>query len=216
MHAIKVHAVLIADVVQSTAFSARLRPVLLSRLRTVSRLHLAARRIRLPYAVTAGDEFQTLAASPIEVPILIFELRRLFRPLALRIGVGIGGISGRIVAPVNLLMGEAFILARSALESVQDATAHRYEVLTALHANKPEFEIPANTIYGLHDTLVRGISERQWQTINAYVKVKQVDLAARSLGVNRSTVSRNLKRGYLRQLEESVATMTELISRYFG
>ena len=73
----------------------------------------------------------------------------------------------------------------------------------------------ANTVYGLHDTLVQNISEKQWQTINAYLKTKRVDLTARSLGVNLSTVSRNLKRGYLRQLEETVATMTEFMNRSF-
>ncbi len=149
------------------------------------------------------------------MPILIFELRRLFRPLVLRIGVGIGGIAGRVMAPVNLLSGEAFILARSALESVHDSTSHRFEVLTGLRANTPGFDTIANTVYGLHDTLVQNISEKQWQTINAYLKTKRVDLTARSLGVNLSTVSRNLKRGYLRQLEETVATMTEFMNRSF-
>ena len=62
---------------------------------------------------------------------------------------------------------------------------------------------------------MQNISEKQWQTINAYLKTKRVDLTARSLGVNLSTVSRNLKRGYLRQLEETVATMTEFMNRSF-
>ena len=35
------------------------------------------------------------------------------------------------------MTGEAFILARSALESVQDSTAHGFEVLTALRSNAP-------------------------------------------------------------------------------
>jgi len=191
------HAVLIIDVVRSTALADRLRPALLSRLRSLSRLHLAARRIRLPYVVTAGDEFQTLASAPGQVPI------------------GIGGIAGRVMAPVNLLSGEAFILARGALESVHDSTSHRFEALTALRANTPGFDTIANTVYGLHDTLVQNISEKQWQTINAYLKTKRVDLTARALGVNLSTVSRNLKRGYLRQLEETVATMTEFMNRSF-
>jgi hypothetical protein len=206
------HAVLIADVVRSTALSDRLRSALTSRLRTLSRLHLSAHRIRLPYVVTAGDEFQTLASAPGQVPTIIFELRRLFRPLVLRIGVGIGQIPGRIVAPVNLMTGEAFLLARRALESVQDSTAHGFDVLTALRAKTPDFNRIANTIYGLHDTLVQNITERQWQTINMYLKTTRVDLTARALGVNRSTVSRNLKRGYLHQLQETIATMTELIN----
>src|SRR5579864_8939309 len=160
------HAVLIADVVRSTALSDRLRSALTSRLRTVSRLHLSAHRVRLPYVVTAGDEFQTLPSTPGQVPTIIFELRRLFRPLVLRIGVGIGQIPGRITAPVNLMTGEAFVLARSALESVQDSTAHGFEVLNALRSNAPEFNHVANTIYGLHDTLVQNVTERQWHTIN--------------------------------------------------
>ena len=211
-----VQAVLIVDVVRSTALADRLRPLLAARLRMLSRVHTAAKRVRLPYEVTAGDEFQTLAMIPAEVPTLIFELRRLSRPLVLRIGVGFGEIAGRITVPVNRLTGEAFVRARSALERVHESRVHRFQVLTAFCAEEPGFEAVANTLYGLHDTLVRKISEKQWQTINAYLKTNRVDLTARSLGVNVSTVSRNLQRGYLRQMQETVATMEQLIDACFG
>jgi hypothetical protein len=213
----KRYAVLIADVVSSTDLAGRLRPLLAARLRTLSRIHTAARRIRLPYEITAGDEFQTLASAPREVPILIFELRRVCHPLLLRIGVGLGEISGRVEIPVNRMTGEAFVMARAALQSIHSSKVHRFEVLTAFCAKEPGFEAVANTLYGLHDTLVRNISKKQWETINTYyLKAQRVDLTARSLGVHTSTVSRNLKRGYLRQMQETVITMTKLIDSHFS
>jgi hypothetical protein len=209
------HAVLVADVVNSTKL-AHLRAVLSRKLRSVSAAHMAERRIRLPYEVTAGDEMQTLASDLEQVPILIFELRRRFRPLGLRIGIGIGEIPGRIEGPVNRLNGEAFVFAREALQNVHDAKVHHFEVLTGFRSADTKFDGIANTLYGLHDTLVQGVSEKQWETMNAYLEKRSLDAAARALDVNISTVSRNLKRGYLRQMQETAAMMKNLIEWHFS
>jgi len=211
------YAVLIADVVSSTALApAYLRAILTRKLRAISDVQMADGRIRLPYEVTAGDETQTLASDLEQVPTLIFELRRRFRPLALRIGIGIGEIPGRIVAPVNRLTGEAFVFARQALNGVRNAATHRFPVLTGFCSTDTRFDQIASALYGLHDTLVQNISDKQWETINAYLEKRRVDAAARALHVNISTVSRNLKRGYLWQMQETANIMKSVIKWRFS
>ena len=78
----RLHGVLIADVVESRAY-ARLRSSLGEKLRTASVAQLDEKLIRIPYAITAGDEFQTIAARLDSIPPLILDLRRRLQPLQL-------------------------------------------------------------------------------------------------------------------------------------
>jgi len=211
----KCHAVLIADVVGST-LTPRLPSLLAERVRVISRIEAAAGLIRLPYAITAGDEIQALASRPEAMPDVVFELRRRFRPLSLRVGVGIGNVAGRLVGPVNRLTGEAFICARRALDRVKHNKAHRFEALTAFCSPDPHFDAIVNTLYGLLDTLVGSVTEKQWETLNVYLGKGKADAAARALGVNISTVSRNLKRGYFWQMEETTELAKKLLSERFA
>jgi hypothetical protein len=202
-----VHGVLIADVIHSSRRE-RLGALLGAGLRHANRIHLREKRIRVPYAVTAGDEFQAVASIEM-MPGLIFDLRRWMRPLALRIGVGIGRIQGRVRAPVNSLVGEAFVNARAAMADVKDGR-HGYARLTAFRSSKESFDRIANLVYGLNDTLVLDMTEEQWRALNAYVETGSVEGAAKELRVSISTLSRNLKRSHFRQLAETAATMKSL------
>jgi len=208
-------SVLIADVVQSRS-RGRLRPILEARLREASAAHRRAKIIRLPYAVTAGDEFQCLPASPGVIPELIFDLRRRMRPLSLRIGIGIGAIEGRIQPPVNRLTGEAFTRARQAIDAVKQGTLHRYRVLTAFRTPQESFDRLANLVYGLTDTLLLRVTETQWRTMGAYREKRRVDRAAKRLRLDSSTASRSLKRAHYWQLAETAAVMRSLLQAEWG
>ena len=81
--------VLIADVVKSSALG-ELRGLLGAGIDRASREHLKRKWIRLPYSVTAGDEFQTISTSPDNIPEVILDLRLWLQPLQLRVGVGFG------------------------------------------------------------------------------------------------------------------------------
>ena len=72
----KRYAVLIADVIGSSGRK-NLRPLLMKGLALARRAHLRANWIRLPYAVTAGDEFQAILSPAANIPELIFDLRML-------------------------------------------------------------------------------------------------------------------------------------------
>jgi hypothetical protein len=210
----KIWGVLITDIVHSSS-RLDLRPLLTSKLRIATIAHLDERRIKLPYAVTAGDEFQTIASQLHEIPGLVFDLRRRLRPLQLRIGIGIGQVPGRLRPPVNRLGGPAFQLARKAMEDIRTGRVHKFEVQTAFRSTDEGFDLVANLVYGLHDTLIQTLSEKQWQTIDAYLAKSRVDLAARALGINGSTASRNLKRGHFWQIEETIKSTRKIVQTFF-
>jgi hypothetical protein len=211
----KRYAVLIADVIGSSA-RRDLRAVLGQLLALASRAHTKSKFIRLPYSVTAGDEFQTIVTEYLRIPELIIDLRTRLRPLRLRMGIGFGAVPGRIQSPVNRLGGEAFQFARNALERIKGSTGSKFDVLTAFQSRDKVFDSTANLIYALHDTLVLRITEKQWKTIEVFRTKRRLEDSAKALGLDNSTVSRNLKRGYFWQMEETIAGMKIVIEKHFG
>ena len=209
----KLWGVLVADVVGSSR-TRGLRSLLAARLRLVTSAHVKEKRIRLPYAVTAGDEFQTVAADLRQIPGILFDLRRRMRPLQLRIGIGIGRIPGPLRAPVNQLGGQAFEFARTAIGESKEGRLHAGNV-TRFHSENKHFDLLANLIYNLHDALVGHLSEKQWRTVDAYLAKGRVDLAARALRINASTASRNLRRSHLWQTLEMMDSMENIIKSSF-
>src|SRR6266566_3033807 len=185
-----IYAVLIADIIASSA-RRDVRALLGKRLAAASEKHLRQKLIRLPYAVTAGDEFQTITAELPALPALILDLRSALRPLSLRVGIGIGRVSGRIQPPVNQLTGEAFELARRAIESIKEGRLFKFNVLTAFASGNEDFNETINLICGLHDTLVLQITSKQWEAIGAFLSRQTLAPTARRLRVDISTVSRN-------------------------
>jgi SatD family (SatD) len=209
-----IYAVLIADVMKSRA-RADLRGLLGKKLAAISRRHLRQKLIQLPYSVTAGDEFQTVTRDLPSIPAVIQDLRVALRPLALRIGVGFGRVSGRIQPPVNRLGGEAFQFARKSIENIKTGNLFKFEVLTAFASRHEDFDKTINLIYGLHDTLVLKITERQWETIVEFRDTPTLEQTAKRLKLDNSTVSRNLKRGYYWQLTETAQQAGPLIKQTF-
>jgi hypothetical protein len=210
---INLYGVLIADVVASRSTS-DLRSSLNEKLRIASSAQLDDQLIRVPYAVTAGDEFQVLAARLERIPKLILDLRRRLLPFRLRIGVGIGVVEGQIRPPVNRIAGEAFESARKAILEIR--AQRKYPTLTMFRSNLTRFDRVVNLIYGLHDTLLRGTTTKQWETIAVYLVKNRVDYTAKALKIDRSTASRNLRRGSLWQMEDTVLVVEELIKESFS
>lgn len=210
---VNLHGVLIADVVASRS-TADLRSRLNEKLRIASIAQLDEQLIRVPYAVTAGDEFQVVAARLGRIPKLILDLRRRLLPFRLRVGIGIGMIEGQIRPPVNRIAGEAFENARKAIVKIK--AQRKYPTLTIFHSNWESFDRVANLVYGLHDTLMRRTTTKQWETIAVYLIKNRVDYTAKALKIDRSTASRNLKRGFFWQMEDTVLVMEEFITESFG
>jgi SatD family (SatD) len=208
----RAYGVLIADVVESRSH-AHLRSSLNEKLRIASIAQLDDKLIRVPYAVTAGDEFQTIASRVDSIPRLILDLRRRLQPLPLRIGFGIGAIQGPIRPPVNRIAGQAFEFARAAINQIKEK--RKYPTLTAFRSYTPDVDEIINLVYGLHDTLLRQISAKQWETIATYLIKNRVDYTAKALSIDISTASRNLKRGYFWQIEHTRVVMESFLGRTF-
>jgi len=213
--AANLYAVLIADVVASSA-QRSLRARLGATLTAASHSHIRGKWIALPYSVTAGDEFQTVTANLRALPQLILDLRRLFQPLSLRIGVGIGHVSDRIQRPVNRLGGEAFYFARKAIGTIKSGGPFKFDTLTLFSSRDDSFDETINLIYGLNDTMLAGVTAKQWKTIAAFSRTPELAKTAHQLRLDASTVSRNLKRGYYWQLTATARVAASLIEHSFG
>jgi len=210
---VNLYGVLIADVVASRSVT-RLRSSLHEKLRDTSSAQLEEHLIRVPYAITAGDEFQVVAARLERLPKLILDLRRRLLPFQLRIGIGIGVVEEQIRRPVNQIAGEAFERARKAITEIK--ASRKYPTLTLFHSSRQNFDLVANLIYGLQDTLLLRTTAKQWETIAVYLNKNRVDYTAKALKIDRSTASRNLKRGFFWQLEDTVLVMEKFIQANFS
>jgi len=211
----EIYAVVVADVMASSTRK-DVRTLLGKKLAAVSEKQLRQKLIRLPYSVTAGDEFQTITGELSSLPALLLDLRAALQPLPLRVGVGIGDVANRIQPPVNRLTGEAFQFARWAIESVKANSLFKFKVLTAFASHNEPFNQTINLIYGLHDTLMFQITAKQWQAIRQFLEQPALEHAARRLKLDVSTVSRNLKRGHYWQLAETVKVAGAFIERAFS
>ena len=210
-----IYAALIADVVASSARK-NMRAQLEKKLAAASEKHLKQKLIRFPYTITAGDEFQTIAAKLASVPALLLDLRASLWPLPLRIGVGIGQVADRLQPPVNRLTGPAFQFARRGIDNVKASSLFKFETLTAFASDNEPFNQTINLLYGLHDTLVSHVTAKQWETIRQFLDQPTLEPTAKRMKLDRSTVSRNLKRGYYWQLSETAKAAGAFIERTFS
>jgi hypothetical protein len=209
----KLYAVITADIRGSRTI-ADFRRERDRKLKPLTKVHLEQHLIVSEYAVTAWDEFEGLT-TPSQVPTVLFDLRRHFYPLRLWIGVGIGQVSEPHRRPINVFAGgEAFERARQAINEIK--SKHSWSSRwTAFVSGSEEFDLVANTIYHLHDSLLQSVSSKQWKTINTQIAVTSQGRAARKLGLDESTVSRSLRRGFYTQMRETRSTMEILMGKYF-
>lgn len=210
----KFYSVITADVVNSRKVD-KFRLTRDRYLNKISKLHLDQDLVLSPYAVTAWDEFQVILKKIEYTSKAILDLRRLFSPLQLWIAVGVGTVSEAYKTPINRYAGgQAFERAREAAERLKSGSS-KYRILTSFETGNSAFDTIANLIYQLQDTLIEGITEKQWSAINAQIEAGRLDLAAKRLDLDISTVSRNLKRGHYWQLLDTVKAMEKITRTFF-
>jgi hypothetical protein len=209
------YAVITADVVGSRAI-AGFRRKRDAKLVPLSQAHVAQNLIVSPYAVTVWDEFEGILAAPYHFPRVVLDLRRKFYPMELRIAIGIGKVSEAKKTPINQFAGgEAFERARRAMERLKEGKASKYRVLTAVESGDRALNLATNTIYQLQDTLVGDVSPKQWETIQTVIRTGSLELTAKKLEVNISTVSRTLRRAHHWQIEETCKATAEFLRTYW-
>lgn len=201
-----------ADVVRSREID-RFSTLRDRKLRLASRVHLERGWIAAPYAVTAWDEFQTIARAPARAPAIVADLRWIFHPEALRIGVGLGRLD-RVPdpgEPVNVgASGPSLELAREALESLR--APRKYPYRTAFRTPVEDLERSVGLAWRLRDSLLDRATERQVETMRAMWRLDSQELVAHRLGIDASTVSRTLRRGGWWELEDVDRTAAALLA----
>jgi len=206
-------AVVTADVVGSRQIDSFVE-VRDRKLQVISDLHGANGLVQSPYAVTAWDEFQVIASAPERIPRILFDLRRMFAPMELRIGVGMGSATGTGQFPINLYAGgPAFERAREAANRLR-VKSPKFRLLTSFESGNADFDIIANTVYRLQDALLEGITPRQWETINLQVDSTGLAQTAERQDVDISTVSRSLSRAYYWHLVDTRDAMEQVIKKH--
>jgi hypothetical protein len=110
------------------------------------------------------------------------------------------------------LSGEGFERARSAMDALKSSRGEKYRRLSQFVSGDAERDSLLNLIYGLHDSLVQQVTERQWETIGAAFLLESQEDVASQLGVQPSTVTRNLKRGHYWQMRETAAVVSALLA----
>jgi len=146
--------------------------------------------IIIPFSSSRGDEFQTLTYVSPELPAIIRNIRYIFHPIKIRIGIGIGTIENEhalndIESPYDSwnMSGEAFFNARHALEQLKNSKSSR----VLFHSSKPQLDQTFNLIYKLIDVIVSDWSDKQWEAIQLYDKVKSYESGGKKLGISKSS-----------------------------
>jgi SatD family (SatD) len=171
--------------------------------------------IAADYTVTAWDEFQSVTWERPRLPGILLDIRQVFAPWEVYVAVGCGQVSGwESSRPINeALGGEGFERARAAMDALKSSSGDKYRRLSQFVTGDSEQDSLLNLIYGLHDSLVQQVTERQWETIGAALKLKNQEDVAAKLEVQPSTVTRNLKRGHYWQMRETAAVVSAMLDR---
>lgn len=206
-------AVLLVDVAGSSSLPG-FREGRDRRIRKLSKRHREKQWIAASYTVTAWDEFQSVLWNLEVLPHILLDIREVFAPWEVYIAVGCGAVTGwRSEKPINeVLSGEGFERARQAMDELKSSKGDKYRRLTRIRSPDNDRDTLLNLIYGLHDTLVQQVTERQWQTIGAALRLDNQEDVAKRLGVQPSTVTRNLKRGHYWQIKETAAVLSLLLA----
>ena len=213
-------AVVLADFVGSGAIPG-FRELRDRKLAEISGLHRASRGVVGDYAVTAWDEFQNLLIAVPGFPRVVWDLRCHFYPLRLSIAVGVGGVTSMPVVGEAINVGgsgEAFELARVAMDRLKkpQGQVSKYKLSTAFKSGEGQQDLWVNLAYRLVDSMVLKITKRQWETILAYRETGRIEKTAARLNIGESTVSRNLRRGFYWQIEDTLADLEKLVGLSWG
>ncbi len=163
------------------------------------------------YAVTAWDEFQGLVVAPASLPWVVWDILLTVYPVSVRIAIGGGHVERHAKGnkPINQsATGEAFYLAREAMESLRQS--HRAARM-ALRWNEPLIEAAGSGILRLVDVLIARVTRKQWEVIAMYEQArKQADVAL-ALGKSDSTVSRSLASAHYWEIQASLADLEAVL-----
>lgn len=164
-------------------------------------------------SISRGDEIQVFCSDIINIIEVIRQLRYYFKPLKIRIGVGIGGIYTEISDNSWDMDGQAFFKAREALDKVKIQDRKR---MTYFCSSNEEFDLIANSIYMLIDGIISEWSDTKWDSINAYEIYRSYEKAGNALGKSRQSISNNCKSAHFQKIKQAEKDLKKIIQIYFN
>ncbi|SNT12150.1 SatD family (SatD) [Anaerovirgula multivorans] len=174
--------------------------------------------IILPFASSRGDEFQAIAYISPELPTIIRNMRYIFYPIKIRIGIGIGPIESKSLlnsdnSPSDSwdMNGQVFLNARSALEKLKN----KKNYCVSLHSSKDELNKTFNLVYRLIDAIVNDWSDKQWEAIQLYDKVKSYESGAEKLGIRKSSFHQRCSAAKWDIIKESETELAHILTQHY-
>lgn len=182
------YAVITADLVLSRhltqrAFAQEKLSELVSALNSKLRSELASR-----FMITLGDEIQGMLSHPRSVPSAITLIHKFFHPTAITVGVGIGGLSTKLVPKVVEMDGPVFVNARKAVE---EAKKQKVEVM--IRTGIAHVDGALGSIYSLLCGIQSRWTQKQWERVNLYRDLESIELVARRAKVTKQAISADLR-----------------------
>lgn len=161
--------------------------------------------VRRRFERTAGDEFQGVLDDPAAVVEAVLDL---VRDGGWSIGIGAGAVEEPLPNSVRACRGDAFVLARTAVE-----TAKKRPQGLAVAATERVAGQDAETVLTLTATLVQRRSPAAWKAIRLVSDGLTQTEAAEQLGISRQAVGQRLAAGFWHQVEHARPTAARLLAR---
>ena len=204
------HLVLTADLVASRKVADR-EALQATLLKTIKALNRGFRpSVEVPLSVSAGDEFQGVFLPDGQIVRLVDTLQRELHPVRARVGIGIGGISTGFRRRSQEMDGEAFLLARQALDATRRQSPDAW---LWFRTPDEEFDLAANAI-----ALLLGLAKSRWKALHwrrAALRDKgwSEQRIARREGVTHVAVSLSLRSAGYAAVRQAQSRLADVIAR---
>lgn len=174
-------------------------------------------QIAAKFVITLGDEFQGLLHVPGATPVILEHIIKSLSPQLVRIGVGFGDIYTEIQPEQALgADGPAYHLAREAIQALKtswNGVTPGFSVRFC--TGNPDEEL-LNALSSAIDTLMSSWTNKQrttiWQTIDCNDHQQE---AARLLGLNPSTVTRQLQSAKYTLYKQWMGSLSHYLQRQY-
>lgn len=169
---------------------------------------LAGTRAVRPFERTAGDEFQGVLDDP---DVLVDVALTLLRDGGWWVGIGVGAVEEPLPATTRAGRGEAFALARAAVEA-----AKKRPQRVAVRGADETAAADAQAVLTLLAVVVQRRSKAAWAAVEAVSAAGTMTAAADRLGITRQAVGQRLGAGLWDAEREARPVAARLLARAGG
>jgi len=205
------YAVVTADLVMSRGLADR-RGTQRTLVQLVDTLNTEfGKDLAAPFMITLGDEIQGLLREPVRFPPVISTIHTAFRPDAITVGVGLGGVATELTTRVTEMDGPAFVSARQAVET---GKSKKLEVVVV--SGSDQVDAVLNTVYGFIGGVQSRWKLKQWERVNLYRKHRSLEKVAREVGVTKQAISLDLRFTLWDRVLAAEAQLPEIVAFLLG